>query len=392
MVASEVVDALRATSCGRSLLGVAQGKDGLWLVGGAVRDLLLGLTPLELDIAVEGAVAPIADALGGDVTLHDRFETATVISGACRFDLARTRTESYAAPGALPDVTPASLDADLARRDITINAIAVHLPDGLVKAVPGAIEDLRAGVVRVLHDASFSDDPTRIWRVARYAARLRFAVDEHTLMLARAAGRGAVSGERLGHELRLALAEDEPCAVFERVAELNPMALAAGFTPRPGPLPAALDLLPSDGRRDLVTLAACCAAIDLDLLQRWLDHLQFTARDRDTVVAASRWVTGAPLRSASGPAEIARAARGAPVEAVALAGGENARRWLAELRHIRLEIDGADLLAAGLEQGPEVGARLGAVLDAKLAGHVAGREQELAMALGAYGPGPRSAD
>ena len=163
-------------------------------------------------------------------------------------------------------------------------------------------------------------------------------MEPQTAELARVAGPGAVSGERFGYELRLALAEDDPCLVFERVAELNALALPEGFVPRPGGLADALALLPGDGRRDLLVLAACCAGMELELLVRWLDHLQWNADDRDVVAASSRWVTGAPLRGASGPAAIARAARGAPIEAVALAGGENARRWIEELRAVRLEI------------------------------------------------------
>jgi len=133
----------------------------------------------------------------------------------------------------------------------------------------------------------------------------------------------------------------------------------------------------------LEALAACAGGMDLDLLARWLDHLGFTAAERDLVSAASRWVTGAPLRAATTPAQIARAARGAPVEAVALAGGDNAVRWIDELRHVRLEINGDDLLAAGVPEGPEVGRRLQAALDRRLDGEIAGREAELAAALGA---------
>ena len=389
MVASEVVDALRVAPCGRRLLELAQGHDGLWLVGGAVRDIMLGRVPSELDVAVEGELEPLLEELGGAATAYERFGTASVIDGECRFDLARTRSETYAAPGELPDVAPAGLEADLARRDVSINAIAVRLPDGELAAVPGALEDLRGGVLRVLHDGSFVDDPTRLWRVARYAARLGFAVDPHTAALARDARPGAVSGERFGYELRLALAEADPCAVFEQVAALNALALPEGFVPRPAALAPALALLPAEGRRDLVTLAACTAAMDLELLRRWLDHLEFTARERDVVAAASRWVTGAPLRSARGPAAIARAAAGAPLEAVAIAGGENARLWLEELRHVKLEINGEDLLAAGVAQGPEIGARLRAALDAKLEGRVRGRDDELRAALadGAGRPG-----
>jgi len=263
---------------------------------------------------------------------------------------------------------------------VTVNAIALRL-DGTLAAVEGAQDDLRAGLLRVLHDASFVDDPTRVWRVARYAARLGFDVDAHTRALAGAADPRTVSGARHGAELRLALNEPDPLAALQAVAELNPGYLPEGFDPYPRALPAALDLLPADGRRDLLTLAACAAGMDTRALLAWLDDMGFVAAERDRVAAASRYSTGEPLRAARTNAEIARAARGAPVEAVALAGGENARRWLADLRDVGLEINGDDLLAAGVPQGPEIGARLQRALDRKLDGEIAGREQELATAL-----------
>lgn len=300
--------------------------------------------------------------------------------GECRFDLARARAESYAHPGALPEVRPAPLREDLERRDVTINAIALG-HDGTLTAVDGALDDLRAGVLRVLHDGSFVDDPTRVWRVARYAARLGFTVDPDTRALAAQADPATVSGDRLGAELRLALREPDPPAALEAVRDLNPAYLPAELDPRPRGLPDALALLPDDGRPDLLTLAAATAGMDVRALLRWLDDMGFTAAERDLVAAASRASTGAPLRAAHTNAEIARAARGAPVEAVALAGGENARRWLDDLRHVGLEIDGHDLLAAGIPEGPELGARLQRALDRKLDGDVSGREAELAAAL-----------
>jgi len=382
------LQALRADPCGAQLLGVFAPGDGVHVVGGAVRDLLLERAPRELDLVVEGDVDAAAQRLGGEVTAHDRFGTALVRSPGCAFDLVRARAESYAHPGALPDVRPGTLDEDLRRRDVTINAIALSL-DGGLHAVDRALEDLRDGLLRVLHDASFVDDPTRVWRVARYGARLGFAVEERTRALAAEADPSTVSGDRLGAELRLALREPDPPAVFEALRSLNPAYLPNGFDPRPRALPAALELLPGDGRADLLTLAACTAGMDAAALLRWLDDLGFTAPERDLVAAASRFVTGAPLRAAATNAEIARAARGAPVEAVALAGGDNARRWVDELRHVRLEIDGRDLLAAGVPEGPEVGARLQRALDRKLDGEVSGREEELAAAL-ADGGGPDS--
>jgi tRNA nucleotidyltransferase (CCA-adding enzyme) len=352
------------------------------LVGGAVRDLALGREPRELDIVVEGDIADVLARLGGTIREHDRFGTAVVERDGCRIDVAQARTEFYGAPGALPDVRPARLEQDLLRRDVTVNAIAVALDDGRVTAAPGATDDLRDGWLRVLHDESFTDDPTRLWRVARYAARLGFAIDPHTLALARAADPRTVSGQRLGNELRLALREPDPLAALEIARTLNAGLLPPHFVTRPGGVAVALALLPPGGRSDLVVLARCVGAMDARELLRWLDDLGFTAGDRDVVAAGSRPSTWQPLLAARTPSQIARAARGVPVEIVALAGGPNARRWLSELREVRLEITGDDLLAAGVPQGPEVGRRLQAALDRRLDGELEpGRDAELAAAL-----------
>jgi len=372
--------ALRADTCGARLLRAFAAGDGVHLVGGAVRDLLLEREPRELDLVVEGDVDDAAARLGGEVTAHDRFGTALVRDGGCAFDLVRARAESYAYPGALPEVRPGTLDEDLSRRDVTINAIALGF-DGALTAVDGALEDLRAGVLRVLHDRSFIDDPTRVWRVARYAARLGFEVQERTRELAATADPSTVSGARLGAELRLALREPDPTAVFEAVSDLNPAYLPEGFEPRPRGLAAALEMLPDRGRPDLLILAACAAAIEVGVLRAWLDDMGFVAADRDRVVDIVRFLPGASLRRAASNSEIVRAARDAPIEAAAIVGGENARRWLTELCEVRLEINGDDLRAAGIPQGPEIGARLQRVLDRKLDGELSGREQELAAAL-----------
>ena len=378
--AAEALDALRDLPCGARLLTAYAPEDGVHLVGGAVRDLLLARLPRELDLVVEGDVDAVASRLGGTIRSHDRFGTARVQADGCEYDLARARTETYAAPGALPDVRPASLAEDLHRRDVTVNAIALSL-DGRLLHVEGALADLDAGVLRVLHDGSFVDDPTRLWRVARYAARLGFTVEPRTRALAAAADPSTVSGDRLGAELRLALREPDPFAALRAAEELNPRLLPDGFAVREEAGRPALELLPPEGRPDLVVLAACTAGMGARELLAWLDAMGFTAGERDVVAAASRFVTGAPLRAARTNAEVARAARGAPLEAVALAGGDNARRWLEELRHVRLEITGDDLLAAGVPQGPEVGERLRRALDRKLDGEIDGREEELEAAL-----------
>jgi tRNA nucleotidyltransferase (CCA-adding enzyme) len=377
---------LRELPCGRRLLDAVAGMDGVHLVGGAVRDLLLGRRPRELDVVVEGDVGALAARLGAaaDHVAHDRFGTATVRCGDCRWDLAAAREETYARPGALPDVRGAGIAQDLLRRDVTVNALALDLSSGEVHAVEHAREDLRAGRLRVLHDASFSDDPTRLWRVARYAARLGFELDPHTAALAEEAiGGGAlatVSGARIGSELRLALTEPDPVAALESAVALG---IAPWLAPDRALAERALELLPAgEGRRDLLVLAASLAAPGDALLA----DLEFTAPERAIVRACL--TTPALDDARRAPSQLARALRGVPVEAVALAGARGAaqpaRRWLDELRHVGLQITGGDLLAAGLAEGPDIGRRLQAALDLRLDGALAGgRDAELRAALDA---------
>jgi len=383
----DLLQRLGELPCGRRLLAVVGATRGVHLVGGAVRDLLLGRVPRELDVVVEGDVAALAAALGDDAATHEHFGTATVRLGDCRWDLAASRAEDYARPGALPDVRPASITEDLRRRDVTVNAIALELSGGELRAVEHAFDDLAARRLRVLHDASFHDDPTRLWRLARYRARLEFELEPHTAQLARAAvERGLaerVSGARIGNELRLALTEPDPVAALQSAVELG---LAPWLEPDRARTEAALALLPADGRPDLVVLAASLAESPDDADQR-LAGLEFTAAERGVLRAAGRSrELAADAAAARRPSELARVLRRAPVEAVALVGAdgaaEPARRWLRELRHVALAIDGDDLLAAGVPRGPQVGRRLAATLDRVLDGEVgAGREAQLAAAL-----------
>ena len=367
-------------------------EPAVYLIGGAVRDLLLGEQPDELDLAVEGDVASLADELGdAPPRLHPRFGTATaVLDGGRTIDLARTRRERYPHAGALPEVEPAGLAEDLRRRDFTVNALAVVLngPEpGALTGFPGALEDLAAGRLRVLHAESFRDDPTRLLRLARYAARLGFGVEPQTRAWAYAARDGGalstVSPERIAAELRLLAAEPDPVTAFATLRELGlDAALASGYgISDPPRLRRALDLLP-DGRPDLLVLglAAEGAAADAVRLGPEEDVVAAVARAADELAPA--------LAAAGGPAQIAAAAAGAPVEAVAAAGATElpgvahaARQWLEDLRGVTLEIGGDDLLAAGVPAGPAVGAGLRAALAARLDGRVSGREAELAEAV-----------
>jgi tRNA nucleotidyltransferase (CCA-adding enzyme) len=264
---------------------------------------------------------------------------------------------------------------------------------GTLEQLPGALQDLDARTLRVLHDESFIDDPTRLFRLARYAGRLRFTVEPHTRELAQTALRtGAletISGARIGNELRLLAREREPLEAFAALRRLD---LDQAIHPRFGlrdaePVKLALRLLPPDGRPDLLVLAAASEDVPRSELATLLNGLAFEAADRDRVVsaAAGAKTVADALERARTPAEIGAAAAGALPELVALAGGHGganaAAAWLDRLRHVRLEIGGQDLLAAGVPQGPLIGQALRAALDAKLDGRVSGRDAELSEAL-----------
>jgi tRNA nucleotidyltransferase (CCA-adding enzyme) len=392
----ELLDAAEALPAARPLLARLDGIDGVYLVGGAVRDLLLGAAPVDLDLVVEGDLSPVSARLGPPDRAHDRFGTSTISLAGFDYDLARARTESYDHGGALPTVTPATIEDDLRRRDFTVNALALGLTGrrrGELIAVPGALEDLGHRRLRILHDASFRDDPTRLLRLARYGARLGFAPEPHTAALAAAALRGraleTVSGPRIGAELRLLADEDDPIAGFCALRALGiDRAIAPGFgLADPAAAKRALALLPTTGDRGAVVLGAAGLGVAPPTLRVRLDELAFPAARRETIAAAAARAPALAraLRAAPRPSEIAAAVAGAPVEMVALAGGlgapEPARRWLHELRDVRLAIDGGDLVAAGIAPGPAIGAALRAALAAKLDGGVDGAREELGLAL-----------
>jgi len=394
-----LLDRVREQPGGEALLGVAY--EGVHLVGGAVRDLLRAERPRELDVLVEGPIEPLLRELGGETVKHDRFETASVRLGDARIDVARARRERYPHPGALPLVEPASVEEDLLRRDFTVNAIALSLTDARMRAAPHAEVDIARGVLRVLHEQSFSDDPTRLLRLARYAARLGFEPQQSTAALAAQAlaarALDTVSGARIGAELRLALSEPD---ALSALAALRDLGVLEALHPRLrfDPLLAreALALLPADGRPDLLLMAALALPLvlradgDPDVeLSALLNKWEFAAGDRDRVLGAAQAVVRLlhDLGMAESPSKLGAIVGSAPVEGVALAGAhgsaEAARSWLEDVRHVRLQIDGSDLIAAGIPEGPEIGQRLEAVLRLRLDGELAGgREAELKAALG----------
>jgi tRNA nucleotidyltransferase (CCA-adding enzyme) len=382
------------------LLPALEGLPPAYLVGGAVRDLLRGARAVDLDLAVEGdaraTARELAARLGGEAREHERFGTATVAARDLTFDLATTRRETYEAPGALPTVEEATLAEDLGRRDFTVNAMATGLTGddlGHLYDPHGGLDDLGAGVVRVLHEKSFIDDPTRLLRALRYEARLGFSMDPDTESLARKAGAegalGTVSGARVCDELMDLLGELEVPGAVERLHELG---LDRGLHPALEADPqlvasAALGAATIGADRALSALAALCSENPLELAT-WVSDLGLHASQRDRVLRAAR---SAPeiareLRRELVPSQLHELLSPEPLEALALALAmrappEPVLRYMAELRHVRLEIDGGDLVAAGVPESPAVGRALQETLRRKLDGELAGRSEELEAAL-----------
>jgi tRNA nucleotidyltransferase (CCA-adding enzyme) len=349
----------------------AAGALPLFLVGGAVRDLILGLGRVDLDIAVEVApadVAAFARRLDPAAGVHERFGTATADVAGTTVDLAATRTERYEQPGALPSVRPASLADDLARRDFTINAMALSLTGEPRLVDPyGGLADLRAGRLRALHERSFVDDPTRALRAARYASRLDLVLDPETESALRAADLATVSAERVEAELRRLAREPDPIRGLRLLFKWGLVEADVDLAR------AALEVRDRPGWLELADAAAVLLAGGTVKAGRYRAPGAIgTAREL------------AAVDSSLPPSELVAKARGRSGVELVVARALGATwldRYVAEWRAVRLEIDGRDLLNAGVPEGPGVGRGLAAALAAKLDGRVEGREQELAAAL-----------
>ena len=382
------------------ILPALEGLPSTYLVGGAVRDLLLGQDSVDLDLTVEGdavaAARGLARRLGGEATEHDRFGTATVRAGGLVMDLATARRESYAHPGALPDVEPAALEEDLARRDFSVNAMAVALsePDrGALRDPLAGSADLAAKRIRVLHDRSFLDDPTRLLRALRYEARLGFALEPDTERLLRDAvaadAFSTVSGPRVRDELMDLLGE--PAAPMA-VARMRDLGVAGALHPdmRADPELVASALLGAGeaGADPALTALAALVSADPAALEPFVSGLGLTASQRDALLRAARQAPALPvaLGAEPPPSMLHALLAHEPPEALALAlalgaPAEPVQRFLTNLRDVRLEIGGEDLLHAGVPPSEAIGRALDGTLRRKLDGEVSGRDEELRTAL-----------
>jgi len=399
----------------RALRRVAQlgGRCGIavYLVGGVVRDLLLRRPVHDIDLAVDGDLDRITRELKGEIRVHDAFATATVrLPGGARFDLARTRRERYRRPAALPQVTPGDLGNDLFRRDFTINALAAPLlpagPSGLIDPF-GGLADLRGRRIRVLHERSFIDDPTRAFRAARIGAAIGFGIERGTakLMIAAAGDGGCdrLSAARLRHEVERILESGRP---GRAIGLLDRHLLLAALEPglkATRPIVASLERLPAVAGRfrqrfpdEALSIWASGLALLLrsasdPVVRRTVDRLQPSRAERRTVLDGVVALRRLPrtLRHPRRPSEIVAACRGHTVEGLlsvlASTSSEPTRRavlaFVHRLRPVRPDLTGRDLLRAGVRAGPEVARGLAAALADKLDGKASTPASQMRAAL-----------
>ncbi len=383
----------------------------VFLVGGMVRDLLLGRDNRDVDLVVEGDGPHFAhllcERLGGRVREHRPFMTAVLVDGeAFHIDVASARSEFYRAPAALPEVRTSPIRQDLYRRDFTINTLAIRLgPEETPELIDyfGGRRDLDDGVLRVLHSLSFIDDPTRVLRGVRLECRLGFAMSPETLRLVHVALAegvfGRLSGRRLRYELT-ALLDDPGTAVkgVERLAELGLLSVLhpeltwdPAARDRLTAAAAALDWRELAGLEDppvrpwRLLLAALAWELDGDGRRQLGERLALGGSELASLVAFRQRVDGALGRLATPdlePHDAAAALEPLADEEVLLVmalGDQPHREWvrhqLTRVRSLRLAIRGADLLSRGVPAGPIIGQALAATRDARIDGRIDDREE-----------------
>ena len=370
----------------------------IFLAGGRVRDLLLGQAGADFDLVVEGdaleLVRVLAQEEGGEAVVHPRFGTATYRRGDLSFDLATSRTEEYSRPGVLPDVRPGPIEEDLKRRDFTVNAMAIRLspPDaGCLLDQFGGREDLEKGKIRVLHDGSFVDDPTRIMRAIRYEQRLRFEIGTDTLSLISRDMHllPSVGVDRLRRELELYLMEPEPELQFGRAEGLGVIGVIGpglAFEPRMAELFKSV----RDKFRQIeptVYLTLLLYGTEKGMAAEFLDRYRFPKDWIQTVdgTLAMRDAELELVESGLSPSQVYRFFTGygrASIRAFGIAADSKAARgrasdYLERLANVRPELSGKDLMSLGVPRGPQVGEYLERLLNAQLDGLATCRDEEI---------------
>ncbi|MCL6635369.1 MAG: CBS domain-containing protein [Peptococcaceae bacterium] len=380
--------------------------------GGIVRDLILGMECLDIDLVVEGDGIELARAMGNDfggrVRMHPKFRTATVLfPGGQQVDVATARVEFYQYPAAMPQVEASSLHQDLYRRDFTINAMAVSLNRddfGDVVDFFGGREDLERGLIRVLHNLSFVEDPTRLLRGVRFEKRYQMTLEPQTLRLAKEAVRSKmlarVSMERVWEELKHILLEPRPGPVLSRLMELQlwdflfPGVDHFNIRQVMAEMPRSVKALRSwdlaePGEPWMVYFLAVLHRADWDSAREICRRYHLGRRQVEKVAAAlGGWRSAMQdLKDPDGitMSELARQLMSIPREVYPLiltyltsnASRKRFRQVLTAIYYDRPSINGKDLREMGYKPGPAFKRALDAVWQARLDGLVRTRQEEL---------------
>lgn len=382
-----------------------------YLVGGSVRDLLRGQENLDIDIVIEGDGIQFArefgERLGAKVRMHERFGTAQVITEDLKLDVATARTEYYESPAALPKVETSSIKKDLYRRDFTINTLAIELNPknfGLLIDFFGGQRDLREKTIRVLHNLSFIEDPTRAFRAVRFSERFGFKLSKHTENLIKSALRmnlfDKLSGSRLYEEILLTFSETEPVKAIKRLSEYGLLKVIHPnlvfderlelvlqsihdtlswfnllfFEEKPDKgaiyLMALLSVL-NDGNRETAFVRLSTPSKIKEKINRGILHSQ-------------ELIMQLPLHD---PAMIYKALCNLDIEtilfAMAVAVNDNKKReisqYLIELRKVRPQLTGQDLKGIGIMTGPIYSEILNTLLEERLRGNLKTKDDEMAF-------------
>jgi len=375
----------------------------VYLVGGVVRDLLLGYPNFDLDMVVEGDAVKLAQQVAetsqAKLLAHHRFGTAKLRYENFTLDLATARKETYARPGALPAVTPGTLKDDLVRRDFSINAMAISLGANdygeLVDPYQGK-NDLEHRLIRILHPGSFSDDATRILRGVRYEQRFGFEFEAHTAWLLKRDIHmlDTISGDRIRHELELIFKEKQPELAIKRLAELGVLTRISSSLKGDGWIAEKFD----KARRlkkpsQLPSLYFCLLIYSFNEreLEQFLARLNIPVKlsraMRDTLCLK----TELPLldKASLKPSEIYYQLRGyepLAIQSNAIASDSSRvhrhlQLFLTKLRYVRTALNGEELKRLGISAGPEMGKVLQILHKAKLDGEVRTRADEKKLAL-----------
>jgi tRNA nucleotidyltransferase (CCA-adding enzyme) len=379
-----------------------------YLVGGSVRDLLRGEENLDLDIVIEGDgilfARTIGEKLHAKVRTHQKFGTAQIFPDTFKLDVATARTEYYESPAALPKVETSSIKKDLYRRDFTINTLAVKLNPrdfGILTDFFGGQRDLREKAIRVLHNLSFVEDPTRAFRAVRFSERFGFKISKHTENLIKSTIEmnlfDKLSGPRLYEELLLSFKETDPIRTLKRVSEFGLLKVIHPNLVFTEELEATLgsmhetlswfNLLFLEEKPDtgVLYLMALLSGLREEDIKTAIERLSPSPRVKDMIVKGIVSARGVakklPIRD---PVEIYKLFHALKLEIIlfsmALSRDQQKKkvisRYLTELRNVKTVLTGDDLRHMDIQPGPIYAKILGALRDEKMRGRLKSREDE----------------